>query len=231
MHDSTNRLLHLRPRREKVFKNHETRLPLDREAKVRIMHLARCLKRRTEPGKHYGSITGKAVDVLHALVWLIHDGRSGQCNPSYETIAGKAACARSTVCEAIRMLELAGVLSWVNRIHRIRDRAPDLFGGAVWRVVRTSNAYVFRDPKSGGAQGISSKSELRTGLMDEVKNQPQPPLDPALAAALGALGQAIEKAERLNGASGARYQRTGGASPVKLLTVRDLSLAGSVRGG
>src|SRR4051794_7660431 len=109
MHDSTNRLLHLRPRRERVFKNYETRLPLDREAKVRIMHLARCLKRRTEPGKHYGSVTGKAVDVLHALLWLIHDGRSGQCNPSYETIADKAGCTRSTVYEAIRALEACGL--------------------------------------------------------------------------------------------------------------------------
>jgi hypothetical protein len=40
----------LRPRREKVFQNHETRVPLDREAKVRIMHFARCLKHRTEKG-------------------------------------------------------------------------------------------------------------------------------------------------------------------------------------
>jgi len=39
---------------------------------------------------------------------------------------------------------------------------------------------------------------------------PMPPLlDPALAAALGALGRAIEGAERLNGASGARDQRAG----------------------
>lgn len=68
-----------------------------REAKVRIMHLARCLKHRTEKGKHYGELTGKFVDVLHALLWLIHDGKSGQCNPSYQTIADKADCVPSTV--------------------------------------------------------------------------------------------------------------------------------------
>jgi hypothetical protein len=122
------------------------------------------LKWRTEPGKHFGVITGKAVDVLHALVWLIHDGKSGQCNPAYETIADKAACARSTVCAAIAMLERAGILSWVNRIHRIRVRERDLFGQWVtsWRVVHTSNAYTFRDPH----QGKSSKSEFRPGPLD-----------------------------------------------------------------
>jgi hypothetical protein len=158
----------LRPRREKVFQNHETRVPLDREAKVRITHLARVLERRTEPGKHYGVLTGKFVRVLHALLWLIHDGKSGQCNPAYETIADKAACARSTVCLAIAALESAGLLSWVNRIHRIRVRERDLFGQWVtsWRVVRTSNAYVFRDPKALALRGNSSKSDFRTEPLD-----------------------------------------------------------------
>src|SRR5215469_17864104 len=117
---------HLRRRREKVFQNHETRVPLDREAKVRIMHLARALKHRTEKGKHYGELTAKFVDVLHALLWLIHDGKSGQCNPAYETIADKADCARSTVAEGIAVLERVGMLSWVKRIHRIRELEKDL---------------------------------------------------------------------------------------------------------
>jgi hypothetical protein len=133
---------HLRPRREKIFGD-GPRIPLEREAKVRIMHLARALKHKTAPGKHYGILTGKFVDVLHAMLWLIHDGRSGQCNPSYVTIADKAGCAMSTVCEAIKALELAGILSWVNRIVRVRIRERDLFGqwATTWRVLRTSNAY------------------------------------------------------------------------------------------
>jgi hypothetical protein len=57
---------HLRPRREKVFGD-GPRIPLDREAKVRIMHLARALKAKTERGKHYGVLTGKFVDVAHAI--------------------------------------------------------------------------------------------------------------------------------------------------------------------
>jgi hypothetical protein len=168
---------HLRPRREKVF-GEGPRVPLEREAKVRIMHLARALTHKTEPGKHYGVLTGKFVDVLHAMLWLIHDGRSGQCNPSYETIAGKAGCAISTVCEAIKALELAGLLSWVNRIVRVRVRERDLFGhwATTWRVLRTSNAYVFHDPKAAER----SKTEIRSGPPNNYKNTSaiRPELDP-----------------------------------------------------
>src|SRR5262249_14239273 len=41
-----------RTHREKLFGMGRPRA-LDRNAKVRIMHWARCLSRRTEPGKHY----------------------------------------------------------------------------------------------------------------------------------------------------------------------------------
>jgi hypothetical protein len=98
---------HLRPRREKLFGDGRPR-PLDRNGKVRVMTFAWALMRRTEPGKHYGAITAKALAVLEALLWGFHNARSGLCFPSYETIAEKAGCARSTVAEAIKALEDAG---------------------------------------------------------------------------------------------------------------------------
>jgi DNA-binding transcriptional ArsR family regulator len=185
---------HLRPRREKLFGDGRPR-GLDRNAKVRIMHRARALSRRTEKGKHYGIITAKALDVLQTLLWGFHNGRSGLCFPSYESIAEKAGCARSTVAEHIKALEDAGLLTWVNRIKRIRERCEDLFGhmGSRWRIVRISNAYEFRDPLPGGGQtagisGLSSKSEFRSGTsnQDSISTlvSPSPPLDPELAAAL-----------------------------------------------
>ena len=64
---------------------------LDRNAKARIMHLARCLSRRTEKGKAYGEITAKALAVLEALLWGFHNAKSGLCFPSYEKIAEAAA--------------------------------------------------------------------------------------------------------------------------------------------
>jgi hypothetical protein len=48
----SGRALRSRPR-EKMFGLGRPRA-LDRNAKVRIMHWARCLSRRTEPGKAYG---------------------------------------------------------------------------------------------------------------------------------------------------------------------------------
>lgn len=166
---SANRIAkHLRPRREKVFQNYETRVPLDREAKVRIMHFARCLKHRTEKAKHYGVLTGKFVDVLHAMLWRIHDGKGGQCNPALATIADKAGCCSNTVIAAIKALEACGILSWVNRITRIQVRARDLFGHWVtsWRVVRTSNAYVFHDPRTAPQPAEPSKRKLWGGPLD-----------------------------------------------------------------
>jgi|GEM_PF-3479801 len=164
---------YLRPRREKVFGEGRPRA-LDRNAKVRIMTLARALSHRTQKGKHYGIISAKTLAVLEALLWGFHNARSGLCFPSYETIAERAKCARSTVGEAIKALEEAGILSWVNRIARIRDRAPDLFGKWAFRdrIIRTSNAYQFRDPQPGHGQNVvslgnSSKSEIPSGLTNQ----------------------------------------------------------------
>ena len=69
-----------------------------------------------------------SVAVLGALLCGFHNAATGRCFPSYERIAEKADCARSTVYEAIHALERAGILTWVNRIVRIREWGPDLFG-------------------------------------------------------------------------------------------------------
>jgi hypothetical protein len=65
---------------------------LDRNAKVRIMHWARCLSRRTEKGRAHGQTTAKALAVLEALLWAFHNAASGLCFPSYEKIAEAAHC-------------------------------------------------------------------------------------------------------------------------------------------
>jgi hypothetical protein len=147
-------------RREKMFGLGRPRA-LDRNAKVRIMHWARCLARRTEKGKAYGQITAKALAVLEALLWGFHNAKSGLCFPSYERIAEVAHCARSTVAEALKSLEDAGVLTWVQRIKRVREPCPDLLSdnGWRWRVLRTSNAYNFCEPGSRN----SSKSDFQSG--------------------------------------------------------------------
>jgi hypothetical protein len=192
MLETTRQPNHLRPRREKVFGDGPAR-KLDRNAKVRIMTRARALMRRTEKGKHYGAITGKALAVLQALLWKFHNAQGGLCFPSYEAIAEAADCARSTVAEAIKALEETGILSWVNRITRIRDRELDLFGrwATRWRVIRTSNAYTFRDLGTGHDQARASKSEIRSGLLNqELSVSSNPPALPLLCPD-NPLGQAL----------------------------------------
>jgi Helix-turn-helix domain len=134
--------------------------PLDREAKVRLMHRARCLSRRMAPRRHYGSVTGKALSVLESLLWGFLNGRDGRCFPSYELIAEAAGCSRAMVARAIRMLEDAGLLTWCTRLRRVRE------DGRV-RVLRTSNSYAF----PGGSQTgfvalrnrVATESKFPTG--------------------------------------------------------------------
>lgn len=137
-----------RRRREKVF-GHGGGQPLDRNAKTRIMVYARAWSaRHRQPGQHRGPLTRATLEVLEALLWGFHNSRDGRCFPSYETIATRAQCCRDTVYEAIRALEAADILTWVNRLIRVQFRELDLFGKMALRsrLIRTSNAYVFRDP-------------------------------------------------------------------------------------
>jgi hypothetical protein len=141
------------------------------------------------------------MDVLGALLWVFHNARSGCCFPSYERIAERAGVARSTVAEAIKALEFAGVLTWQNRITRIRERCQDLWGreGWRWRVIRTSNTYAFRDPQAQFTGVPASKSDQRTGTpVQEISKLLQAPtIDPnsLLERALARLGATIAARE------------------------------------
>jgi hypothetical protein len=190
-----------RGRREKVFGPGRA-VPLDRNQKARIAAYARAWDRlHRQPGQRGGALGRAALDVLGALLWVFHNARSGCCFPSYERIAEKAGCARSTVGEAIKALEFAGVLTWQNRITRVRERCRDLWGrsGWQWRVVRTSNAYQFRDPGQPSHGLPLSKSDQRTGTPDqEVKiplRAPAIDLNSALERALAALGGVVAAKE------------------------------------
>jgi Helix-turn-helix domain len=159
----------IRHRREKVF-GPGPAVPLDRNAKARIAAYARAwTARNRQPGQHKGPITRAFLEVLQALLWQFHNAHTGCCFPSYGAIADRAGCARSTVAEALKVLEWAGVLTWQHRITRIRERCQDLFGrdGWRWRVIRTSNAYVFHDTKPQLAGVSASKSENPTGTQDQ----------------------------------------------------------------
>ena len=194
---------HLRPRREKVF-GPARGIPLDRNAKARIkVYVQGYNARHRQPGQHHGPITRAYMDVFEALLWGFHNSRDGRCFPSYEAIADKAKCCRDTVYEAIKALEAANVLSWANRIVRELVRERDLFGqwAQRWRIVRTSNAYVFRDPLPCAEGRGASKSENPPGtqIQDISLRKSEAPapadtltgMDKGLLRALHRLGSAI----------------------------------------
>jgi hypothetical protein len=170
-----------RRRREKVFGEGRCQ-PLDRNAKARIMVYARAWSaRHRRPGQHRGPLTRATLEVLEALLWGFHNSRDGRCFPSYETIAARAQCCRDTVYEAIRALEGAEILTWVNRLIRVQFRELDLFGRLVprTRLIRTSNAYTFRDPlpcaqvpqgrneRAGGSGQSRERAVTATGLLGD----------------------------------------------------------------
>jgi hypothetical protein len=198
----------MRSRREKVFGPGRA-VPLDGNAKARIQAYARAWSgRNRQPGQHKGPITRTFLDVLEALLWGFHNSRSGCCFPSYEAIADRAECARSTVAEALKVLELAGVLSWQHRIARALVRQRDLFGrwSNRWTVIRTSNAYVFSDPKAAGSHGFVSKSENPPGTLNQEDSKSLPAgaiaSDSPLERALARFGAAIEGRLLANGIGG-----------------------------
>jgi hypothetical protein len=199
----------MKSRREKVFGPGRA-VPLDRNAKARIAAYARAWDRQhRQPGQRGGALGRAALDVLGALLWAFHNARSGCCFPSYERIADRAGCARSTVAEAIKALEWAGVLTWQNRIMRVRERCQDLWGraGWQWRVIRTSNAYAFRDPQAVNSRPVPSKSDQRTGTPDQEIKIPleAPAVDPA-----SPLGRALARFQAVIAAKEGIEQGAGG---------------------
>ena len=155
---------HHKPRREKMFGEGRL-LPLDRNAKARIMVLARALMQRSGEGKHYGVLTAKFVAVLGALLWGFHNAATGRCFPSYERIAEKADCAQRA---GLRGDPRAG-----GRRHPHLGEPDRAHPGVGARPVRPGAEPLARHPHqqrlhvrrsaTASAAAISSKSEFPTG--------------------------------------------------------------------
>lgn len=187
-------------RREKVFGQGRA-VPLDRNAKVRVWtaalaHTARLRQR----GQHRGPLSRATLDVLRALLWGFHNQHTGRCFPSYERIAEAANVHRASVARAIDALETAGILTWENRLVRVRVAVAGLFGPTSIIVPqRTSNAYRFTDPHPlampPAPKSQNSTGTRNQGIFIEQAESKLPFLDPnnRLHAALMRLGAAIER--------------------------------------
>ena len=154
---------------------------LDRNARARLIHFAEALDRRTHlPGRHGGVLKRTGLAVLKALVFGFL-GAGGRCDPSLDTLARLAGCARSTCAEALKRLEAAGL---VRRVARWRAVAAN--GGVV--VVQLSNAYLFpmadaahKPPETG------SRPQSTTLLFEQPKTAKTGPVGDRVRALLGVL--------------------------------------------
>jgi DNA-binding MarR family transcriptional regulator len=183
--------------------------PLDRNQCARILYLAEALDRRThQPGKHGGILGRTGLAVLRALACRFLNKQTGRLDPSLAAIAKAANIARSTVQEAVKRLQAAGLLEIERRVARVRVR---YFSEAVGRVVEAdriiqqTNAYRLNVPLPDraaegdmAAQPRQNRASLSdTGTRSETTNPyiTKPSLediqDPGLRSALAKLGRAV----------------------------------------
>ena len=175
------------------------RRKLDRNMRVRILHLAIALDRRTrQKGQHGGILKRTGIEVLRTLLFTFLNMQTGACFPSHEQIAQAAGCCIETVRKAIRALEAAGIIqtvrrkvvaTFMSRLHRARYNVA----------VQDSNSYVFNVPlPNRPTEGdtalplLQPLSEADTRNRHETTQQVLNQLPRDLAAALEGLRRAID---------------------------------------
>ncbi|HWY88154.1 MAG TPA: helix-turn-helix domain-containing protein [Gemmataceae bacterium] len=167
----------LREKRKKVFHEIINGIPHDGNAKARIWAYAKYYNAKHRSDRqHRGPMTWATQRVLKALLYKIHNSKTGRCFPKYETIAEEAECCRDTVYQAINVLFDMGILDWENRFDKI-------FKNGEWQYITKSNAYLFRDPWPCAMPREVFESENPPGtLIPQEKNIKAPPkiiiLDP-----------------------------------------------------
>ncbi len=143
-------------------------VPLDRNAKAKLLFLARAKMRPDRKGAHYGPITAKAYSVFAALLMGFHNSATGRCFPSYDRIQEAAGCCRATVAAALQALEECGLLTVCNRLVRVRWKDEEALAMRT-RVMRTSNTYGFPSTRPS-PPAEPSKFKIQGGTGTQVSN-------------------------------------------------------------
>ena len=180
---------------------------LDRNAKAAIVAMAKgWSQRQRRKGQHRGPLTRAYEEVLKALLFKFNQNAKGLVYPTIDKIAAASNCCTDTVVGALAVLEQSGVLTWFNRIVRRRHEIQDLFGQwkTVWKVCRTSNAYVFVNPMprvqpdlpdlplfsyntENPVRNTNKDSILNCAVRPKYKLDPDNPVDAALSSLFGSL--------------------------------------------
>jgi hypothetical protein len=177
--------------------------PLDRNQRARLIFLAERLDANTrKPKQHGGCLKRTGLQVLRVLLFHFHNVANGRCDPSLDTIAAAAGMARSTVVDALKRLETAGILERIRRARWIRQAGRK-------RCVQWSNAYLlnvptcyrqdegnFAVPAAAPASESGNRSPTTTAHNNKLGGGGYGDICPELQRALARLGNAIaDKAE------------------------------------
>lgn len=94
--------------------------PLDRNQRARLLFLAERLERATKTaGKRNGVLGYVGLAVLRCLLLRFHNGTTGLCCPSYDTLQAATGLCRQSIANALQRLEAVGILSVVRRLARV----------------------------------------------------------------------------------------------------------------
>jgi DNA-binding transcriptional ArsR family regulator len=171
--------------------------PLDRNQRAKVMFLAERLDANShQPGHHGGCLKRTGLQVLRILLFHFHNVHCGRCDPSLETIAKTAGMARSTVVEALKRLEDAGIMERIRRAQWIMQ-----FGRK--RLVQWSNAYLMNVPNQfrkeegnfANSAKVSGSGNRPPTTAAHIVNLP--PMPENVAASLARLGNTM--ADRFEG--------------------------------
>lgn len=90
--------------------------PVSKKTASRIWHQARIWDRQTTTkNKHGGCIGRTGLAVLYSLLWDSLNWKTGQLDPSIETIARRANVGRTATINALKRLKSLRIIGWIRR--------------------------------------------------------------------------------------------------------------------
>jgi hypothetical protein len=116
--------------------------PVSKKKASRIWHQARIWDRQTRTkNKHGGCIGRTGLAVLYSLLWDSLNWRTGQLDPSIETIGNRANVGRTATINALKRLKSLRIIDWVRRAVGGLDEEGR------YRLRQLTNAYGVAEPE------------------------------------------------------------------------------------
>lgn len=115
--------------------------PTSKKMASKIWHNARLWDRSSRvQGKHGGAIGRPALAVLYALLWDCLNWKTGQLDPSIDTLSRLASVGRTATINALKRLKSLKIITWIRRTAHGHD------ADGHFRLRQLTNAYGVATP-------------------------------------------------------------------------------------